>query len=122
MAKETTGAEADDVRSVEDKIMAIPPALQTTLVQSAAYASLLLQMMDRLFPETRYLALSDDQRRIAHNETDNLLTRSKYRIESKGFAGTFGYQQDPRNIAPADTVLGAPPVEDRQQKLPGQYV
>lgn len=102
--------------------MSTPPPLQTNLVHAAAYSSLFLQMIEHLFPGHKVPALSEDERRIVQNETDNLLTRSRWRIESIGFANTFGIQQQPQtNVAPADTILGVP-FSPQQGKPPGQYV
>ena len=103
--------------------MATPPPLQTTFLHSAMYSHLFLTMAQQIFPGIAYLALTDDQRRVAQNETDNLLTRSKLRIESKFFAGTFAFQNpDPSQVAPVDTILGAPEAPKTDTKAPGQYV
>ena len=80
-------------------------------------------MIDHLFPGQKVPGLSEDERRIVQNETDNLLVRSRWRIESMGFVNTFGLPQLPReNVAPADIVLGAPPAEGAAARPPGQYV
>jgi hypothetical protein len=106
--------------------MATPPALQTTFLHAAVYSSLFLQMAQQLFPQQTYLGLSEDQRRIAQNETDNLLTRSKWRLESQVFQQAFGTPFPfPDQALPAGTVLGdltsqAAPAPTA--KPPGQYV
>src|SRR5437867_1392984 len=88
---------------------ATPPPLQTTFVHAAAYSSLFLRVLEHLFPGRTIQAISEDERRIAQNETDNLLVRSKWRLESLLFANTFGIPQlPPENVAPAGTVLGMP--------------
>jgi hypothetical protein len=99
------------------------PPLQPHLIHAAAYSSLFLQMLGHLFPEQKVSALSEDERRIVQNETDILLMRSRWRLESVVFANTFGIPQQPReNVAPADTVLGAPlAARGGDSKLPGQY-
>jgi len=100
------------------------PPIQTHLVHAVAYSSLFLQMIEHLFPGRKVPGLSEDERRIVHNETDNLLTRSRWRIESVVFANTFGIPQMPKeNVAPADTLLGAPPGTKvgAESKMPGQY-
>ena len=103
--------------------MTAMPPLQTTFIQSAFYSSLFLQVLDHVFPDRKLLALSEDERRIVQNETDNLLVRSKWRVESYVFVNQFAMQQQPAtNIAPADTVLGAPPAPPEPTKPPGQYV
>jgi hypothetical protein len=82
-------------------------------------------MTQQIFPGVSYLALTDDQRRVAQNETDNLLTRSRLRLESLVFTSTFAIKNpDQSQVAPADTVLGAPPepLKADTTKLPGQYV
>jgi len=102
--------------------MPTPPPLQTNLVHAAAYAGLFLQMLEHLFPGRKVPALSEDERRIIQNETDNLLTRSRWRLESNVFAGTFGIQQQPADVVvPAGTVLGAP-LTPPTGNPPGQYV
>jgi hypothetical protein len=105
--------------------MTTPPPLQTNLVHAAAYSSLYIQVLEHMFPERKLPALSDDERRIVANETDNLLTRSKWRLETFVFANTFGIQQQPREgVIPADTVLGVMPTipQAKETKAPGQYV
>ena len=103
--------------------MATAPPLQTTFIHAHAYADLFLRMCQDIFPGVSYLALTEDQRRVAQNETDNLLTRSKLRIESKFFAGTFVFQNpDQSQVAPVDTILGAPEAPKTDTKAPGQYV
>jgi hypothetical protein len=103
--------------------MATPPPLQNTFIHSAVYANTFLSMCSHLFPGVSYLALTDDQRRVAQNETDNLLTRSRLRVESKLFVNTFGFQNpDPSLVAPADAVWGAPEAPKADTKAPGQYV
>jgi|HubBroStandDraft_6_1064221.scaffolds.fasta_scaffold2787245_1 hypothetical protein len=88
--------------------MATPLPLQTTFLHAAVYSSLFLQMAQQLFPQQPYLVLSEDQRRVAQNETDNLLTRSKWRLESKVFQSSFGtpFPFPPDQAVPAGTVLG----------------
>ena len=100
--------------------MATPPPLQTTFVHAAYYASVCLQMTQDVFPGKRWIELSEDQRRIVQNETDNLLTRSKWRLESKTFSGSFGIPTAPEIAVSAGTVLGLPPSQE-DQKAPGQY-
>ena len=99
------------------------PPLQTHFIHAVAYSSLFLQMVDHLFPGRKAPALSEDERRIVQNETDNLLVRSKWRIESNIFVNNFAIQLQPReNVAPADTLLGAPPgTRIGDSKMPGQY-
>jgi hypothetical protein len=102
---------------------ATPPPLQTTFVQAAAYSALFLDVLEHVFPDRKLLEISDDERRIVQNETDNLLVRSRWRIESYVFVNQFALQQQPpTNIAPADTVLGALLTPPDPTKPPGQYV
>jgi hypothetical protein len=103
--------------------MPTPPPLQTNLVHAAAYSSLFLQMLEHIFPGRKVPALSEDERRIVMNETDNLLTRSRWRLETTVFANTFGIVQiPPENVVPAGTVLGVPLAPPQAGKAPGQYV
>jgi len=101
-----------------------PPPLQTNLVHAAAYSSLFLQMLEHLFPGRKVLALTEDERRIAQNETDNLLTRSRWRLESMVFLSSFGtpFPGPADQMIPAGTVLGPPTKPTDQGKPPGQYV
>jgi hypothetical protein len=102
---------------------ATPPPLQTTFIHASAYSSLFLQVLEHLFPDRKLPALSEDERRIVQNETDNLLVRSRWRIESYVFVNQFEIPQQPAtSVAPADTVLGAPPAPPEATKPPGQYV
>jgi hypothetical protein len=104
--------------------MATPPPIQSTFIHAAVYSDLFLHMASQIFPDVAYLALSDDQRRVAQNETDNLLLRSKLRMESRMFSTNFAFQNpDQSQVTPADTVWGAPlEVPKADAKAPGQYV
>ncbi len=105
--------------------MAVPPPIQSTFIHAAVYSDLFLKMAGQLFPGVSYPALTDDQRRVAQNETDNLLLRSRLRVESKFFTGTFNVQNpDQSQLTPADTVWGAAPETPKADtvKPPGQYV
>jgi|SRR2546427_598985 len=104
--------------------MATPPPLQTTFVHAAMYSSVFLQMIDHLFPGKKIPALSEDERRIVQNETDNLLTRSRWRLESTIFLSSFGvpFPGPADQAIPAGTVLGPPTRSADQGKPPGQYV
>ncbi len=104
--------------------MATPPPIQSTFIHAAVYSNLFLQMAQQIFPGVSYLTLTDDQRRVCQNETDNLLTRSWLRVESKLFVNTFGFQNpDPSQVAPVDAVWGAAPETLKADtKPPGQYV
>ena len=62
--------------------MTTPPPLQTHLIHAVYYSSLCLQMIQDVFPGKRWIELSEDQRRMVQNETDNLLTRSRWRLTS----------------------------------------
>jgi len=90
--------------------MATPPPIQSTFIHAAVYADLFLTMAQQIWPGVAYLALTDDQRRVAQNEVDNLLTRSKLRVESTFFVATFAFTNpDASQVAPVGTILGAPP-------------
>jgi hypothetical protein len=97
--------------------MPTPTVPQARFLASAAYASLELQMVGQLFAGKTYFELSPDQRRILSNETDNLLLRSRWRIESRTFAEHFAIVQFGVEVAPPETVLGEAP---RPQPQPGQ--
>lgn len=81
-------------------------------------------MIDHLFPGKKVPALSEDERRIVQNETDNLLTRSRWRLESKVFLSSFGVPVPlpPDQVIPDGTVLGPQTNPGGQGKPPGQYV
>jgi hypothetical protein len=101
-----------------------PPPLQTHLIHAAAYSSIFLEMVEHLFPGRKIPALTEDERRIAQNETDNLLTRSRWRLESNVFLSSFGtaVPLPPDQVIPDGTVLGPRPSQAGQTKPPGQYV
>jgi hypothetical protein len=82
--------------------------LQPRFVHAASFASLMLQVSEHLFPDHKFFALSQDQRRIVQNETQNLLVQARWAVESKGFAELFAMPQVGAEMAPADTVLGDP--------------
>jgi hypothetical protein len=65
------------------------PSFQATIVDAAAYASVFLQMAEHLFPDRSVRELSEDDRSTAHKETDQLLVRSKWRLESSEFTDPF---------------------------------
>lgn len=88
--------------------MAEVPPLQSNLVHAALYASLTLQVSQQLFPASTFFALSEDQRRIVNNETQTLLLRSRWNVESTSFADTFAIPQATVPTAPEGTVLGRP--------------
>jgi hypothetical protein len=97
--------------------------LQGRFVAAAQYASVLLQMLPQIFPGQPWLALTDDQRRVLFDETSNVLTRSKWVIESKAFADKFALQPQGVEMAPPGTVLGDPvPNPATAAKVPGQYL
>jgi hypothetical protein len=97
------------------------PPLQTTYIHAVAYARLFLEMIDHIFPGQKYITLSETQCQMVRNATDNLLTVSKWRVESGLFTATFGIEPplhyQPR---PEGTELGAAsPEPQTDAKLPG---
>lgn len=89
-----------------------------SFVHASLYASLILQVTEHLFPEQKFFALSQDQRRIVDNETANLLLQARWKADSKVFAEFFAAPQVGVPEAPKETVLGEKPPEP---KAPGQY-
>jgi hypothetical protein len=65
------------------------PPLQTTYIHAVEYARLFLEMIDHTFPGQKYITLTEEQCRMVRNATDNLLTVSKWRVESSQFSSTF---------------------------------
>ena len=97
------------------------PPLQATYIHAVAYARLFLEMIDHIFPGQKYITLSETQCQMVRNATDNLLTVSKWRVESSLFAATFGIEP-PRHyqLRPEGTELGAAsPEPQTNAKLPG---
>jgi len=90
------------------------PPLQTTDIHAVAYARLFLEMIDHIFPGQKYITLTETQCQMVRDATDNLLTVSKWRVESRLFSSTFGILP-PALYQPIaeDTVLGTAP--DRRQ-------
>lgn len=84
------------------------PILQARFIHAASFAGLMLQVGEHLFPDTKFFALSPDQRRIVTNETQNLLVQARWAIENKAFAQLFSTPQVGAEMAPADTVWGDP--------------
>ncbi len=87
--------------------MSVPP-VETAYIHAVAYAQLFLEMIDHIFPGQKYITLSETQCQTVRNATDNLLTVSRWRVESSLFAATFGVQA-PAHYQPKskDTELGA---------------
>jgi hypothetical protein len=100
-----------------------PPIVQGRFVAAAQYASLTLQVCEHLFPDLKIFGLSQDQRRILADETDNLLLQARWRIETKVFADKFAWNQSGVEMAPPGTVLGSPvPKTQPAATPPGQYL
>jgi len=102
-----------------------PPIVQGRFVAAAQYASLTLQVCEHLFPDQKLFGLSQDQRRILADETDNLLLQARWRIETRVFADKFAWTQHGAEMAPPGTVLGSPVPIGHQQPAaapPGQYL
>jgi len=86
------------------------PPLQPTYMYAVEYARLFLEMIDHIFPGQRYITLTENQCQMVRDATDNLLTVSKWRVESSLFLSTFGIQPPPHYQPGTEgTVLGAAP-------------
>jgi hypothetical protein len=86
------------------------PPLQTTYIHAVEYARLFLEMIDHIFPGQRYITLTETQCQMVRDATDNLLTVSKWRVESSLFSSTFGILPPARyQPRPEDTMLGTAP-------------
>jgi hypothetical protein len=96
------------------------PPLQPTYMHAVEYARLFLEMIDHIFPGQRYITLTENQCQMVRNATDNLLTVSKWRVESSLFSSTFGVQPPPHYQPRTEgTVLGAaPPQPQADESLP----
>jgi hypothetical protein len=90
-----------------DTFMATPTP-QPRFMHAASFASLMLQVSEHLFPQQKLFELSQDQRRIVLNETQNLLVQARWAVESKGFAEQFATPLVGAEMAPAGTILGDP--------------
>jgi len=86
------------------------PPLQTTYIHAVEYARLFLEMIDHIFPGGKYITLTEKQCQVVRDATDNLLTVSKWRVESNQFSSTFGILP-PAHFQPRPdgTELGAAP-------------
>jgi hypothetical protein len=94
----------------------VPPP-QPTYMHAVEYARLFLEMIDHIFPGQRYITLTENQCQMVRNATDNLLTVSKWRVESRLFSSTFGVQPPPHYQArPEGTLLGAAPPQPETDK------
>lgn len=82
------------------------PPLQPTYMHAVEYARLFLEMIDHIFPGQKYITLTEAQCQMVRNATDNLLTVSKWRVESSQFSSTFGILPPPH---PDSRSEGAPP-------------
>lgn len=89
--------------------MATIPPLQTTYIHAVEYARLFLEMIDHIFPGQKYIALTEDQCRLVRNATDNLLTVSKWRVESSVFSSTFGSPPPPHYQPVRESADGTVP-------------
>ena len=86
------------------------PPLQTTYIHAVEYARLFLEMIDHIFPGQKYITLTETQCQMVRDATDNLLTVSKWRVESSLFSSTFGIEPPPHfEPKPNGTALGAVP-------------
>jgi hypothetical protein len=83
--------------------------LQPRFLHAAAFASLMLEVSQHLFPQHKIFELSPDQRRMVVNETQNLLLQSRWAVESKGFAELFATPLVGGEMAPDSTMLGDSP-------------
>ncbi len=97
------------------------PPLQTTYMHAVEYARLFLEMIDHIFPGQKYITLTETQCQMVRNATDNLLTVSKWRVESSLFSSTFGIEPPPRyQPRPEGMALGtAAPRPQPDAKLSG---
>jgi len=86
------------------------PPLQPTYIHAVEYARLFLEMIDHIFPGQKYITLTENQCQMVRDATDNLLTVSKWRVESSQFSSTFGILP-PAHFQPRPdgTELGAAP-------------
>ena len=100
-------------------MLTVPP-LQSTYMHAVEYARLFLEMIDHIFPGQKYITLTENQCQMVRNATDNLLTVSKWRVESSLFSSTFGIQPPPHyQPRPEGTALGAAPPQRRtDESLP----
>ncbi len=100
-----------------------PPLLklQPRLLHAALYTLVMYQTAREIFPDTSWLRLSSEQRRIVDNETMNILTFSRTRLETLRFARIFAEPSlDP--AAPTGHELGTPPTpQEDTRRPPGQY-
>ena len=92
--------------------------VSASFVHAAHYASLMLQVCEHLFPGKKLFELSQDQRRMASNETSVLLLQARWVVDSKGFADHFAIAQAGGQEAPPETVLG---VATSASSPSGQY-
>lgn len=96
------------------------PPLQTTYIHAVEYARLFLEMIDHIFPDQKYIMLNENQCQMVRDATDNLLTVSRWRVESSQFSSTFGILPPPRQPRPDGTGLGAAPQHPQTDAmLPG---
>jgi hypothetical protein len=97
------------------------PPLQTTYIHAVAYARLFLEMIDHIFPGGKYITLTEKQCQVVRDATDNLLTVSKWRVESSQFSSTFAILPPPHlQPRPDGTELGAAPQHPQTDAmLPG---
>ena len=72
----------------------VPPP-QPTYMHAVEYARLFLEMIDHIFPGGKYITLTEKQCQVVRDATDNLLTVSKWRVESSQFSSTFGILPPP---------------------------
>lgn len=96
------------------------PPLQTTYIHAVEYARLFLEMIEHIFPGQKYITLNENQCQMVRDATDNLLTVSRWRVESSQFSSTFGALPPPRQTRPDGTGLGAAPQHPQTDAmLPG---
>ncbi len=102
--------------------MEIPPELQPMVIIAELYASLFLKVLENLFPERQLQNLSDDERRIIQNETDLLLARSRWRLQSDVFRPVLTMPSPTEPKIPNETVPGSPTSSGDHVKPPGLYL
>ncbi len=101
--------------------MTTVPPLQTTYIHAVEYARLFLEMIDHTFPGQKYITLTEHQCQMVRDATDNLLTVSKWRVESSQFSATFEVLPPP-HLQPRPDGIGlgsAPQHPQTDAMLPG---
>jgi hypothetical protein len=80
--------------------------VSASFVHAALHAFLQVQLCEHLFPQKRPFELSQDQRRILVQETNNVLLQAKWQVNSTGFAAHFAGLLTDLPEAPPETILG----------------